>query len=59
MVVRVILNFALRRNPLRGKIQSDVPTPSLLVSKARVLNLIVFAKHCLKAILCGLCALGG
>jgi len=26
-----------------------VPTASLLVSKARGLNLIVFAKHCLKA----------
>jgi len=31
------------------KIQSDVPTASLLASKARGLNLVVFAKHRLKA----------
>jgi hypothetical protein len=36
--------------PLRSrKIQSDVPTASLLVSKAHGLNLMVFAKHRLKA----------
>jgi hypothetical protein len=32
-----------------SKIQSDVPTASLLASKARGLNLMVFAKHRLKA----------
>ena len=42
------------------QIQSDVPTTSLLVSKAQILNLRVFAKHRLKAklsvllgVLCG------
>ena len=42
-----------------AKIQNDVPTASLLVSKAHGLNLVVFTKHRLKAILRALRELRG